>query len=131
MPQPATSTVRTLGPSPPASARAVAERIAARQAALAAEARRLSRRRAAAEAVAARCICGARGLPADIAGALALRASRRAAGLHLRFHRAIDALVAAGGFDEAIQILRDRRHPSAARPSLARPPGARRWGRIH
>jgi hypothetical protein len=77
---------------------------------LACEARRLSRRRAVALAVASRCrriseYSDARRGASDVAA----RAMRRASSLHIRFHRTLDALVAAGGFDEALQIVREKK----------------------
>jgi hypothetical protein len=48
-------------------------------------------------------------MPEDAAELVSLRAMRRAAVLHLRFHKTLDALVGAGGFDEAMTILRERR----------------------
>ena len=81
---------------------------ATRLAALSEEARRLERRRSIAEAIADRCEPGARGLGLADAGALRLRALRRAVGLRVRFHGVVDSLILAGGFDEAMQLLRER-----------------------
>ncbi|MBX6312030.1 MAG: hypothetical protein IRY99_03790 [Isosphaeraceae bacterium] len=97
--------------------RARAERIARRRAELAAEARRLLRRCEVARAIAARCGPGVRGMDAAAAEAISARAMRRAAEQHLRFLRVIDALVSAGGFDEAILILRQRRGGLASNPN--------------
>jgi hypothetical protein len=47
---------------------------------------------------------------------VATRAMRRAAVLHLRFHNTLDALVNAGGFDEAMSILRERGRILAGEP---------------
>lgn len=81
-----------------------------RRLALASEARRLSRRRAVALAVAARCRRIAESSDSrQGATAVASRAMRRASMLHIRFHRTLDALVAVGGFDEAITIVRERK----------------------
>jgi hypothetical protein len=77
---------------------------------LTSEARRLARRRAAALAVAARCRrFAAEAIDPHPAMTVSDRAMRRAAGLHVRFHRTLDALVDAGGFDEALAIVRERR----------------------
>ena len=92
----------------PDSAPAHSPTRATRLAALVTEALRLERRRLAAEAIADRCEPGARGLGLADAGALRLRALRRAVGLRVRFHGVIDSLILAGGFDEAMQVLRDR-----------------------
>jgi hypothetical protein len=83
--------------------------IVLRRAELVSEARRLLRRRTTTMALAARCRAGSRRLSFDAAEVVATRAMRRAAALHLRFHNTLDALVAAGGFDEAIGILQERR----------------------
>lgn len=80
-----------------------------RRVALTSEARRLARRRAVALAVAARCRRFAEeAIDPEPANAVATRAMRRASGLHMRFHRTLDALVDAGGFDDAIAIVRER-----------------------
>ncbi len=86
------------------------DRVATRKASLASEARRLSRRRTVALAVAARCrhVASARVQP-EAAEILGHRAMRRATTLHVRFHKTLDALVSAGGFDEALAIVRERR----------------------
>jgi hypothetical protein len=76
---------------------------------LAAEARRLSRRRAVTLAVAARCReIAEQAIDQEAAILISTRALKRATDLHIRFHRALDALVASGGFDEAIAIVRER-----------------------
>ena len=81
-----------------------------RLALLSTEARRLARRRAMALAVAARC----RRIAEDAfdpcaAITVSARAMKRASRLHMRFHRTLDSLVAAGGFDEALAIVRERK----------------------
>ncbi|MDB5352515.1 MAG: hypothetical protein JWN86_3762 [Planctomycetota bacterium] len=84
--------------------------ISQRKAVLATEARRLVRRRAVALAVAARCRrIATQAIQPEIAETVAGRAMRRATVLHVRFHRTLDALVAAGGFDDALKIVRDRK----------------------
>lgn len=75
---------------------------------LAREARCLSRRRQAAEAVAARCLQGDRPNDPEHAAAIARKALRRAALLRSRFHRVLDALVNVDGFDEALRAFRER-----------------------
>ena len=81
-----------------------------RRVVLADEARRLARRRAVALAVAARCRqIAAQAIQPAAAETVAGRAMKRATVLHVRFHRVLDALVAAGGFDDAITIVRDRK----------------------
>lgn len=81
-----------------------------RRLALTSEARRLARRRAAALAVVARCRRFAEeAIDPEPANVVASRAMRRASGLHVRFHRTLDALVDAGGFDDAIAIVRERK----------------------
>jgi len=83
-----------------------------RRAFLAIEARRLSRRRAVALAVAARCRKIAEvAIQPEAARTVSNRAMKRATGLHVRFHRTLDALVSAGGFDEALTIVRDLKRP--------------------
>jgi hypothetical protein len=89
------------GPSPDAFA-------ARRRSELAREARCLSRRRQAAEAVAARCLRGDRPSDPDQAARIARKALRRAALLRSRFHRVLDALVNVDGFDEALRAFRER-----------------------
>jgi len=80
-----------------------------RRVALTSEARRLARRRAIALAIAARCRKLAdEAIDPEPAITVASRAMRRASGLHVRYHRTLDALVDAGGFDEAIAIVRER-----------------------
>ncbi len=104
--------MRETSPSPVRldAAHAVLDGPPSRRLALAREARRLSRRRAVALAVASRCrriaeLSDARQGASDVAA----RALRRASTLHIRFHRTLDALVAAGGFDEALAIVRERK----------------------
>jgi hypothetical protein len=113
MAQAATLLRRITGLSP-STGRAEPSRIRADQAAqkrleLATEARKLLRRRTLAMAVAARCRAGARRLSESASEAISLRAMRRAATLHLRFHRTLDTLVSAGGFEEAMHILHERK----------------------
>src|SRR5438046_265046 len=80
-----------------------------RRAFLSNEARRLARRRAVALSVAARCRkIAEEAINPSPAQMLASRATRRAAVLHVRFHRALDALMELGGFDEALAIVKDR-----------------------
>ncbi len=77
---------------------------------LADEARRLARRRSVALAVAARCRkIATQAIQPEFAETVASRATRRATVLHVRFHRTLDALVAAGGFDDAMTIVRNRK----------------------
>jgi hypothetical protein len=85
------------------------EGLLSRRALISSEARRLSRRRSIVLAVAARC----RKIAADAinptaAQTISARAMRRAAILHVRFHRALDALMEVGGFDEALAIVKER-----------------------
>lgn len=90
-----------------------ADRVTQRRAFLADEARRLSRRRTVALAVAARCRKIADvAIQPEAAQTVSSRAMRRASTLHIRFHQTLDALVSAGGFDEAMTIVRDRRRPT-------------------
>jgi hypothetical protein len=99
---------RPAGPSPrPQSAAELpADR---RKAELAAEARRLARRRSIAEEVARRSRLNDRGLRGDASTLIFRRAKRRATRLSLVFHRAIEALWGAGGFDEALTIFREHK----------------------
>ena len=97
--------------------RTPADQAVVKRAELMGEARRLLRRRTTAMAVAARCRAGARRMSQDAAEMVSLRAMRRAAVLHLRFHKTLDALVNAGGFDEAMSILRERRRCLPCRPA--------------
>ncbi len=83
-------------------------RVTQRRADLATEAQRLARRRTVALAVAAKCREAVRPLKPDVAEAVSTRASRRASILHFRFHRVLDSLVDAGGFDDAMRIVRAR-----------------------
>jgi hypothetical protein len=76
---------------------------------LAAEARRLARRRLIADAVALRSRENDRALPGDASSRLSYRAKRKATRLGLVFHRAIQALWEAGGFDEALAIFREHK----------------------
>lgn len=78
-----------------------------RRASLAAEARRLARRRLIAEAVALRSRVNDRNLPGDAPAHLFERARRKSTRLSLVFHRAIETLWEAGGFDEALAIFRE------------------------
>ncbi len=81
-----------------------------RRTVLAAEARYLSRRRATALAVANRCRkIAEHAIAPEAAHIVSSRAMRRASILHVRFHRTLDALVSAGGFDEALTIVRARK----------------------
>ncbi len=81
-----------------------------RLALLSTEARRLARRRAMALAVAARCRhIAEQAFDPCAAIEVSTRAMKRASRLHMRFHRTLDSLVAAGGFDEALAIVRERR----------------------
>ncbi len=84
---------------------------------LAAEARRLARRRMIAEAVASRTRENDRGLRADASAQLFRRARRKATRFGLVFHQAIEALWAAGGFDEALAIFREHKREGASRLS--------------
>jgi hypothetical protein len=90
---------------------------ARRQAELAAEARRLARRRLIADTVARRSQENDRGLRDDASAQLFRRAKRRATRLGLVFHRSIEALWEAGGFDEALAIFREHKSESARRTS--------------
>jgi hypothetical protein len=94
-----------------------------RKAELAAEARRLARRRSIAEVVARRSRLNDRGLRGDAAALLFRRAKRRATRLSLVFHRAIEALWEAGGFDEALAIFREHKSELARRSSRTARPG--------
>src|SRR4051794_23455380 len=79
-----------------------------RRAFLASEARRLSRRRTVALAVAARGRKIAEvAIQPEAARTVFSRAMKRATGLHVRFNRALDARLSSGGFDEAITIVRN------------------------
>lgn len=80
-----------------------------RKAELAAEARRLARRRSIAEVVARRSRVNDRGLRGDASAQIFRRAKRRATRLSLVFHQAIEALWGAGGFDEALAIFREHK----------------------
>ncbi len=96
--------------------------VARRRADLAAEARRLARRRSVAEAVARRSRVNERGLQGDASTQIFRRARRRATRLTLIFHRAIETLWGVGGFDEALAIFREHKHDLARRaaPRVAR-----------
>jgi hypothetical protein len=94
---------------------------ARRRAELAAEARRLARRRVIADTVARRSRENDRGLRADASAQLFRRAKRKATRLGLVFHRSIEVLWEAGGFDEALTIFREHKSEYARRTSrLAR-----------
>jgi len=82
---------------------------------LAAEARRLARRRLIADAVARRSRENDRALPVDASSRLSYRAKRKATRLGMVFHRAIQALWEAGGFDEALAIFREHKTEYARR----------------
>ncbi len=82
--------------------------------ALAAEARRLARR-SIAEGVARRGIEDARGLGPDASARIAERSKLRATRLAPVFHRAIESLWEAGGFDEALAIFREHKSDRARR----------------
>lgn len=88
---------------------------ARRRAELAAEARRLARRRLIADAVARRSRENDRALPRDASSRLSFRAKRKATRLGLVFHRAIQSLWEAGGFDEALAIFREHKSEYARR----------------
>jgi len=88
-----------------------------RRADLAAEARRLARRRSVAEGVARRGLENDRGLPGDASAVISQRARRRATRLRVVFHRAIESLWEAGGFDEALAIFREHKADVARRAS--------------
>ena len=90
---------------------------ARRRAELAAEARRLARRRLIAESVAVRSRENDRGLRADASAQLFRRTKRRATHLRLVFHRTIETLWEAGGFDEALAIFREHKSEFARRAS--------------
>jgi hypothetical protein len=107
---------RPAGPPPhvPPAADSPADR---RKAELAAEARRLARRRSIAEGVAHRSRLNDRGLRGDASALLFRRARRRATRLSLVFHRSIEALWEAGGFDEALAIFREHKNELALRAS--------------
>ena len=105
---------RPAGPPPPSwpASDSPADR---RKAELAAEARRLARRRSIAEVVARRSRLNDRGLRGDAAALIFRRAKRRATRLSLVFHRAIESLWEAGGFDEALAIFREHKSELARR----------------
>jgi hypothetical protein len=98
--------------SSPESVNITAER---RRAELAAEARRLARRRLIADAVARRSRENDRALPGEASSRLSHRAKSKATRLGLVFHRAIQALWEAGGFDEALAIFREHKTEYARR----------------
>ena len=89
-----------------------------RRADLAAEARRLARRRSIAEGVARRGLENDRGLPDDASAQISERARRRSTRLRVVFHRAIETLWEAGGFDEALAIFREHKADVARRGPL-------------
>jgi hypothetical protein len=84
---------------------------------LAAEARRLARRRMIAQAVARRSRENDRGLRDEASDQLFRRARRKATRVGLVFHQAIEALWAAGGFDEALAIFREHKREHERRLS--------------
>ncbi len=84
---------------------------------LAAEARRLARRRMIAEAVALRSRENDRGLDNGASVQLLQRTKRKANRVGLNFHQTIEALWAAGGFDEALAIFREHKREHARRLS--------------
>lgn len=86
-----------------------------RATALAHEARRIARRRSVAEGVAHRGRINDRNLPAPASAELAERARKRASRLSVVFHRAIDSLTGAGGFEEALAIFREHKADLARR----------------
>jgi hypothetical protein len=88
-----------------------------RRAELAAEARRLARRRLIADIVARRSRENDRGLRDDDSALLSRRAKQRATRLGLVFHRSIQSLWEAGGFDEALAIFREHKSEHARRAS--------------
>ena len=90
---------------------------ARRKAELAAEARRLARRRLIADVVARRSRENDRGLRADASAQLFRRAKRKATYLGMVFHRSIEALWAADGFEEALAIFREHKSERARRVS--------------
>ncbi len=97
-----------------ATSEQIAER---RRLELAAEARRLARRRMIADAVARRTRENARGLRADASAQLFQRTRRKATRFGLVFHQAIEDLWAAGGFDEALAIFREHKREHERRLS--------------
>ncbi len=94
-----------------------------RRAELAAEARRLARRRSIAEAVARRSRVNDRGLRGEASALIFRRAKRRATRLRLVFHRAIESLWEVGGFNEAQAIFRDHKAELARRATRTAPMG--------
>ena len=112
---------RPAGPAaaPPVNSPLCAEDLLAarRRAELAAEARRLARRRLIADVVARRTRENDRGLQDDASAQLFRRAKRRATRLGLVFHRSIEALWEAGGFDEALAIFREHKNEYVRRTS--------------
>ncbi len=113
---------RPAGPMADASPDLPDSPTALRRAELAAEARRLARRRLIADTVARRSQENDRGLRDDASAQLFRRAKRRATRLGLVFHRSIEALWEAGGFDEALTIFREHKSEYARRTSrFARP----------
>jgi hypothetical protein len=81
------------------------ERMAQRRDALAAEARRLLKRRAASRALACRCRPGIHGLSDWHAEELANRARRHAAQRHRKFFKTIEGLIEFGGFADARTLM--------------------------
>jgi len=82
-----------------------AERMAQRRAFLAAEAKRLLKRRAASQALASRCRPGIHGLSVRHAEELADRARRHAAERHRKFFKTIEGLIEFGGFADARTLM--------------------------
>jgi hypothetical protein len=110
---------RPSGPitSSSSSTHGVADPNTRRRVELAAEARRLARRRLIADAVARRSRENDRALPGDASTRLSVRARRKATRLGLVFHRAIEALWIAGDFDEALAIFREHKTEHARHAS--------------
>ncbi|HEU5119224.1 MAG TPA: hypothetical protein VFT74_21720 [Isosphaeraceae bacterium] len=109
--------LRTYAILPMTLCRPVSEHSTRRRLDLQAQATRLARRLAMAEAIARRCEQGPRSLQGPPAFALRLRVLRRAADLRTRYLATVDALVLAGGFDEARRLLS---HPAQAAVSAPR-----------
>jgi hypothetical protein len=99
---------------------AVTDPASTRRLGLAAEARRVARRRVIAEVVARRSQENDRALPPDASTQLSHRARTRATRLSLGFHRAIEALWSADGFDEALAIFREHKAEYTRRASASR-----------
>ncbi len=102
--------------STPHSPRVASEpMLSRRRTELAAEARRLARRRLIAEEVSRRSRENDRGLRGEASALISGRAKRRATHLRVVFHRAIETLWEAGGFDEALAIFREHKADIARR----------------